>query len=239
MAQDILLEYAKLSVENEIGILTIHNGRKNLIIDPVLVKSEVLDEWINENQLKALIITGEGRHFSYGADVDFMKAQKEYDMFAQLLDNGKKLLAHIEQLPIITVAAINGACFGAGFEIALSCQIRICSKNAFLGLPEVNRGLIPGLCGVERLTQLIGKAKTIELCLQGEMLTAEQAFNLNIVSKVVDSTNCLDVAKQFVESLINERNRSQIASILRSIRECENVSEFPEENSFVKVLKSL
>lgn len=227
----------KLSNSGSIGFMKIDTGKKNLITNPQFVNISLLNKWIADCQLKALIITGNKRHFSYGADVDNMNLITDgWDKFEKAMNHGKEILAIIEQLPLVTVAAINGGCFGAGFEIALSCHFRICGSNAFMGLPEVNRGLIPGLCGVERLTKIVGESKSIELALLGTMITAEEAKKLNIVSKVSEGSDCLSDAFEFTCSLINERTSAQIKSVLSSAKNYQEVLP-NNKNRFVEILK--
>ncbi|MCM1133874.1 MAG: enoyl-CoA hydratase/isomerase family protein, partial [Ruminococcus flavefaciens] len=144
-----------------IAVLTLENGSKNLLSEPEFIRQEVLTDWLAENpEIQAMIITGAGRHFSHGADVSQF-AEGNADEISRKLDKAKSLLNVIENLPVLTAAAINGGCFGGGLEIALSCNFRICSPKAFLGLPEIMHGVIPGMGGIERSVRLLGKEKAL------------------------------------------------------------------------------
>ncbi len=159
-----------------IAVLTLENGSKNLLSEPEFIQQNVLIDWLAENpKVQALIVTGSGRHFSHGADVSKF-ANGNIEEISQKLDKAKALLNAIENLPILTAAAINGGCFGGGLEIALSCNFRVCSPKAFLGLPEIMHGVIPGIGGFERFVRLLGKEKALQLCLSGEIMTAQTAL---------------------------------------------------------------
>jgi enoyl-CoA hydratase/carnithine racemase len=222
---------------HDIGIISINNGAKNLINFPEIIKFDDLRGWIDSNQFKAVLICGNKRNFSYGADTTLIESSKSsLNELADNLYKGKKVLDYIDHLPLLTVAAINGACFGAGFEIALSCKIRICNKHAFFGLPEANRGLIPGLNGAERLTKLVGKARAAEICLSGKFITADEALNMNIVSKVSDNADCIDDVVDYINDLISDKTRIQVANIMKSINTCDDLLSEDKKTFFTDTL---
>lgn len=221
------------------AVITIENGKKNLLTEPEFIETDVLVDFINNNpELRGLIITGAGRHFSHGADISEFNSQADIAVISEKLKSARKLLRTIERLPIITVAAINGGCFGGGFEIALSCNFRICSKNAFLGLPEIMHGVIPGMCGTERLTCLIGREKALSMILNGEIISAETALERGIVSHVTDSKNCLKDALDFIAGLTENKTPLQIRCILEAMNTVhDNFTDSPE--NFELVLSEL
>ena len=191
-------------------------------------------------QVTSLIITGAGRHFSHGADIthfDHPMCAPVHSTHTDLLYKAKELLLYIENLPLITAAAINGGCFGGGLEIALSCQFRICSKNAFFGLPEVNHGVIPGMNGVERLTKTVGKSKAISMILSGEILSATDAKKLKLVHLVSEKKNCMSDAVEFVRTLKSGKSALQIKSIISLANSTAGGNPIdPEDTSFDSVL---
>ena len=153
------------------------------------------------------------------------------------LENAKKLLDTIENLPIVTVAAINGGCFGGGLETALSCQFRICSPKAFLGLPEIMHGVIPGMAGIERLAKLIGKEKTVSMCLSGEILSAQKALEYNLVSSVTAQKDALPEAIEFTKEIIAGKSKLQIECIIDTINQTLNGIPNASKGKFETVLK--
>ena len=142
----------------EIGILTISNGKENYLPQPDFVDIEEIKKWTSEDDLKGIIITGLGRNFSAGADIENLnKLSQNEDLLQEKMELGKNVLDFIENLNIPVIAAINGVCFGGGLEIALACHIRIASPKALFAFPEINHGIIPGLGGTYRLSKLINK----------------------------------------------------------------------------------
>ncbi len=221
-----------LSVRNDTGIVEIFSDKKNHITIPEFTETEILKKWITDNKLKALIITGRGRHFSNGADFTLIEnSEDSIDELYDRIQKGRELLNVIEQLPVVTIAAINGSCFGAGLEIALSCNFRICSHKSFFALPEASRGIIPGLNGVERLSRLCGRRKAIQIALSGEMFSADDALNAGIADMVADDS--LEAALKFAAELTDGKTVHQISSIV-------NASDMRSENDdFVKAVKEM
>lgn len=221
-----------LSVQNSTGIVEIFSDRKNHITIPEFVDINVLEKWITDNKLKSVIITGRGRHFSNGADFSLIEnSDNSIDELFENIQKGRELLNVIEKLPVVTVAAINGSCFGAGLEIALSCHFRICSQKSFFALPEASRGIIPGLNGVERLSRLCGRRKAIQIALSGEMFSSEDALNAGIVDMVSDDS--LNAALKFVQELTDNKTIHQISSVV-------NASDMRSEpKDFVNAVKEM
>lgn len=230
-----------LEITGDSAVLTIENGKKNLLTIPEFIDKEILEDALKANpQVTSLIITGAGRHFSHGADIthfDHPMCAPVHSTHTDLLYKAKELLLYIENLPLITAAAINGGCFGGGLEIALSCQFRICSKNAFFGLPEVNHGVIPGMNGVERLTKTVGKSKAISMILSGEILSATDAKKLKLVHLVSEKKNCMSDAVEFVRTLKSGKSALQIKSIISLANSTAGGNPIdPEDTSFDSVL---
>lgn len=230
---------SSLKIDSDIAFVTIQNGAKNLLTTPEFFDIDMLEDLLYSNQqVKAVIISGSGKHFSHGADVNSFSSETNEDLLTEKLENAKELLRFIEKLPIVTVAAINGGCFGGGLEIALSCQFRICAYNAFLGLPEIMHGVIPGMGGIERLTRLVGKSKAISMILSGEIMSADDALNNNIVHKISDQKDCLPDAIKFTREMINGKSNEQINAIINVVnRTLENMDD-PSGGEFEKILVS-
>jgi len=205
---------SKLEINGSTAVLTIENGKKNLLTEPEFIELDVLRNAVESNpQLTSFVITGAGRHFSHGADVSLFDSEEAGSSTNAKLERSKELLSYIENLPMVTAAAINGGCFGGGLEIALSCQFRICSKSAVLGLPEIMHGVIPGMCGIERLTRLVGKRKAVSMILSGEMITASDAYEIGIVDKISEDKNCLEETVRYVTGLTEGKSALQIRAI--------------------------
>lgn len=227
---------SELDIVGRVGILTIHNGKKNFITEPEFAEQSILKEWIVQNKLCGLLICGNEKNFSYGADVIGVYESHE---IATVLNNklkaGRDLLDYIESLPLVTVAAIEGACFGAGLEIALSAKFRIASKKSFLGLPEVGRGFIPGLGGCERISRLLGKGMSTKMCLLGEIHSAQEAKEYGYVDYVVED-NAKEEALSFVNELLHEKSDKQIYYIMNNIINNKVTSDEIKDSAFTDVL---
>jgi len=227
---------SELHAEDNIAVLTIDNGPKNLLSEPEFIDRKELLGWLDENpQVGALIITGKGRHFSHGADVSLFGEAGGTDLSAKL-ENARELLRTIEKLPLITAAAINGGCFGGGLEIALSCQFRIASPSAFLGLPEIMHGVVPGMGGMERLYRLLGKEKALQMILQGEMINAQDALAMGLVTKVTEQKDAFEETMSFVKELISGKSMAQINGIVNTINRAAHGVEDPSKGCFEAAL---
>lgn len=230
---------ATLYAEDSTAILTISNGKKNLLTEPEFIDTDVFENWIASHpKLNSLIITGAGKHFSHGADVSLFQNAQETQTISAKLERARELLRKIEQLPLVTVAAINGGCFGGGMEIALSCQFRICSKRSFFGLTEIMHGVVPGMGGMERLYSLVGKEKALMMCLGGEMMSASDAEKYGLVTAVTEN-DCLTEAKEFVKTLTADKTVLQVRSIVDTINRAQKGETDPSKGKFETVLQEI
>lgn len=190
------------SLENNIYIITINRPEKLNALNRTVIEelSAAIDEVYNNTEIKSAIITGAGeKAFVAGADIsEFLKldsnagealARKGHQMVFDKIENSPK--------PI--VAAVNGFALGGGCELALACHFIIASDNAKFGQPEVNLGLIPGYGGTQRLVQIVGKNRAMQLIMTGEMIKAEDAHQYGIVNKIVSQKNLLDEAKEVLQ----------------------------------------
>lgn len=226
-----------LEIKDETAVLTISNGAKNLLSEPEFFSLDVLKEVLEGNpQVKFLVITGEGRHFSHGADTSRFSAEGRSEI-PENLKKARLLLNYIESLPLVTVAAVNGGCFGGGLEIAMSCQFRVCSKRAVFGLPETAIGVIPGMSGVERLTRLVGRGKAISMVLNGTMVSASEAFDLGMVDLISEDKDCLEEALKFAADMTADKTSLQIRSVIERVNKALASAETDVyDDSFEKVL---
>lgn len=205
-------------MQDDIGILSISNGKENYIETPDFIDINKLKEWVYNSNAKGIIIRGVGRNFSAGADIEKLKElTKDSVVLADKMDRGKEILNFIEDLNVPVISAINGVCFGGGLEIALASHIRIASNRALFAFPETNHGLIPGLGGTYRLTQLVGK-KVYEIILNADMINAEKAKQLGIINYISESKDAFELAKEKMESMISDRPLELIQSAMKSIR---------------------
>jgi enoyl-CoA hydratase len=156
----------------------------------------------DDANVRVLVLTGAGeKSFVAGADISELAQQtpvngKEFSLF------GQSVFHLLETIGKPSICAINGFALGGGCELALSCSIRIASKTAKLGQPEVKLGIIPGYGGSQRLARLCGKGVAHELCLTGEMITAEEAQRLGLVNRVYEPAELLPAAEAMAKKII-------------------------------------
>ena len=144
-----------------------------------------------DENVKVIVITGEGRAFVAGADISQMRGltvQEGRDMTIL----GQEVFTRIENLDKPVIAAVNGFALGGGCELAMACDIRVTSDKAKFGQPEVNLGIIPGYGGTQRLPRLVGKGAAKYLIFTGEMISAEEAFRIGLADKVVPAEELMD-----------------------------------------------
>ena len=236
MAEILRSNLSELHAEDNIAVLTIENGPKNLLTEPEFIDRKELLGWLDKNpQTGALVITGKGRHFSHGADVSLFGEAGVSELSAKL-ESARELLRTIERLPIITAATINGGCFGGGLEIALSCQFRIASPSAFLGLPEIMHGVVPGMGGMERLYRLLGKEKALHMILCGEMISSKDALDIGLVTKLSEGRNSFEETITFVKELLSGKSLTQIHAITETMNLAADGAEDPSKGKFEAAL---
>ncbi len=174
-----------------------------------------------DSEIYALILTGTGeKAFAAGADI---KELNESDGLSGKIfsEYGSKVMARLEYLNIPVIAAVNGFALGGGCELSLACHIRFCSENAKFGQPEVNLGIIPGYGGTQRLTRIIGKAKSMELIISGNIINAQEAYRIGLVNAVYPLNELLAKTEEFVQLVLS---KGLIA--VKGAVECINASEY-------------
>jgi enoyl-CoA hydratase len=183
------------------------NALNNDTIDQL---REVMEEIAQNHEIKGVVLTGEGQKaFVAGADIRELANLTEQEAYL-LSGKGQKLFKFIEDFPKPVVAAVNGFALGGGCELAMACHIRIASKQTKFGQPEINLGLIPGYGGTQRLTQLVGRGKALELLLTADLIAAEEAKNIGLVNHVVDEAG--DVVGMAVSILQKIVTKSPLAA---------------------------
>lgn len=224
------MENLLLEIKKRILYITINRESKlNALNKATLADLHfAITDAFSNNAVGGIIITGAGeKAFIAGADIS------EFSSFD--VDEGRNLaregqtkvfdVIHNSEKPII--AAINGFALGGGLELAMACHIRVASDNARLGLPEVSLGLIPGYGGTQRLTQLVGRAKALEMILTADMISAEEALKQGLVNYVESQENLLAKAEEILFKIIS-RSPVAVGAAIRAV----NAGLINSENGF-------
>lgn len=202
-------EYMNLKLDLQEDILTITINRPEsmnaLNIQTVRELKDAVQEALDNKDAKGIIITGAGeKAFVAGADIKEIAELTDLNS-RKFAENGQETFALIEQSDKPVIAAINGYALGGGCELAISCHIRIATENAKFGQPEVNLGIIPGYGGTQRLTQLVGKGKALELMLTGDMISAQEAKSIGLVNQIVANQEELsDLSRKVMRKILTK-----------------------------------
>ena len=194
-----------ITSENGIGQITINRPSKLNALNIATIKElhDALENLDANPEIRTIIITGEGeKAFVAGADISEF-AHFSIEEGAQLSQQGQELLFDfVENLKTPVIAAVNGFALGGGLELAMACHFRIASENAKMGLPEVSLGVIPGYGGTQRLPQLVGKGRAMEMIMTAGMITAEDAYRAGLINHVVPQAELLDFTKSIAQRII-------------------------------------
>lgn len=186
--QEPEFRYLDYRVEANLATVTIDRPEVLNALDHemLLELGAVLELAEADLDVQALIVTGVGRAFVAGADIENLQRLGDGFSGREAALAGQDLMNSLAALPFPTIAAINGFALGGGLELALAADLRVASREAKLGLPEVQLGLIPGYGGTQRLPRLIGLGRALDLILTGRHVGAEEALSLGLVNRVVD-----------------------------------------------------
>lgn len=194
-------QFVKLRMEDKVAVVTIDNPPANALNSATMNEfSAILDQIESDPNIKAVVVTGASSGgpvaiFVAGADIKEIAGITDPAQAKELVSRGQQVLDRLENLKKPVIAAINGIALGGGLELALACHIRIASDRAKMGLVEINLGIMPGFGGTQRLPRVVGWAKATELILTADQITAQEAYRIGLVNKVVPET---DVTKQAI-----------------------------------------
>ena len=220
-----------IDTNDKVSVITINrpnklNALNILTINELHLALELLS---NNDDCRVVIITGSGeKAFVAGADIsEFYKFSKEQG-YKLSLDGQTKLFDFIENYSKPVIAAVNGYALGGGLELAMACHIRIASENALMGLPEVSLGVTPGYGGTQRLAQLIGKGRAMELILSANMINADRGEKVGLINHITSKEDLMD----FTNDLAKKISTNSSTAIKASIK-CINSNFKDGENGYL------
>jgi enoyl-CoA hydratase len=204
---------------NKIAQVTINRPNKLNALNSATIHelSDAFEDLEDDKDVNVIVLTGSGdKAFVAGADISEF-AHFSVDEGGGLARKGQEMLFNlIENLSTPVIAAINGFALGGGLELAMACHFRIASENAKMGLPEVSLGVIPGYGGTQRLPQLVGKGKAMEMIMTATMIPADEALNCGLVNHVTTQEELLPLAEKIAGKIM--RNSSvAISAAIRAV----------------------
>ena len=213
------MENIIIEKQENIAILTINRPEKLNALNKATIQElhDGFQSLQEDKNIRVIILTGSGeKAFVAGADIS------EFAHFT--VENGGKLAAegqnilfdYVQNLSTPVIAAVNGFALGGGLELAMACHFRVASDNAKMGLPEVTLGVIPGYGGTQRLPQLVGKGRAMEMIMSASMIDAETAKNYGLVNHVVPQAELLDFAKG-IAAKIARNSSTAIAKAIEAV----------------------
>ena len=208
------MEYLRWSYQDSIATITIQRPPANALSSGLLRElSAVLDEIEPNREIRVIVIHGEGRFFSAGADIKEFTTVTSSKGFANLGKFGQDLFDRMEKFSKPIIAAIHGAALGGGLELAMACHIRYVSETAKLGLPELQLGLVPGFAGTQRLPKYVGVARAAEMLFTSEPITGLEAVQYGLANHAFPENEVLDQAFKLAEKIAKKSPVSISASI--------------------------
>lgn len=229
--------YKNLKLQLEQGILTVALNRPQTMnaISPELMDDlfALTEQLENDRDARVVIVTGAGKAFSSGLDLNVLgalAASSTAEQMRTLIRRWQETFNRLENVPQVTIAAINGVCLGAGVELMLACDFRIASSRTQFALPEVKFAMVPDLGGITRLTRMVGPAWAKEVILRGRNVSAMEALRIGMVNRVADPGDMPGIARNWAQQflklppttmtlakrLINATYDSQLAQALQA-----------------------
>ena len=196
-------ELLTFAVADRIATITVNRPDKlNALNDALMGElGAAMDEAVTRADVGAVLLTGAGRSFVAGADINELSGQSAVSGKARA-ERGQRTFRKFEVSPKPTLAAVNGFALGGGCELAMACHLRFASDRAKFGQPEVKLGMVPGYGGTQRLPRLVGKGRALELLLTGEMIDAPEAYRIGLVNRVVAGDLLIETARATLTAIL-------------------------------------
>ncbi|MEO4052028.1 enoyl-CoA hydratase [Solibacillus sp. CAU 1738] len=198
------MEFLSWTIDEGVAVVTIQRPPANALSRGMIAEvNEILDAVEHDDSVRVIVLHGEGRFFSAGADIKEFTAVSTGAEFTKLAQNGQVVFERLETFPKPIIAAIHGAALGGGLELAMGCHMRFVTENAKLGLPELQLGLIPGFAGTQRLPRYVGMAKAAEMMFTSDPISGTEAVQWGLANKAFSDEELLpktlEIAKKIAK----------------------------------------
>ena len=193
----------KYEVKDQIAYITLSRPEALNALNTELIHEvdDALTQIEKDEDIRALILTGEGRSFAAGADIAEMYPLG-MEGGRKVAQNGSGMMRHLEKMPIPVIAAVNGFALGGGCELSMACDIILASEKAKFGQPEVGLGITPGFSGSQRLPRRVGVGKAKEMIYSGKIITAQEAKEIGLVDELYSPEELMDKAVEMAKSFM-------------------------------------
>jgi enoyl-CoA hydratase len=186
------MEFLSWTIDEGVAVATISRPPANALSQQLIQEvNELLTAVEHDEKVRVIVLHGEGKFFSAGADIKEFTSVTSGSEFATLAKNGQIVFERLETFSKPIIAAIHGAALGGGLELAMGCHIRFVTENAKLGLPELQLGIIPGFAGTQRLPRYVGMAKAAEMMFTSEPITGTEAVEWGLANKAFTNEDLL------------------------------------------------
>lgn len=215
-------ESIEASINGKLGLINLNRPKVLNAINRQMVSDilSVMEDFEENDQVRVIVLSGNGRAFAAGADIDEMVSDDAIDFELRNQFKDWDRLARIKK-PII--GAVQGFALGGGFELALCCDLILAADDAEFGFPEVNLGVMPGAGGTQRLTKLVGKTKAMEWLFTGQRISAREAYQFGIINRIVSKEVLMEETLKFAGEVANQAPLS-IRLIKESVLKAVDVS---------------
>lgn len=196
------MEFLSWKVEDGVAIVTINRPPANALAKQLIAELDgILDEIAQEDSARVVLLHGEGRFFSAGADIKEFTNVQTGEEFSRLAQNGQNVFEKLETFEKPVIAAIHGAALGGGLELAMACHMRFVTESAKLGLPELQLGIIPGFAGTQRLPRYVGVAKAAEMMFTSEPISGMEAVQWGLANRAYSDEELLPKSLEIAKKI--------------------------------------
>lgn len=225
------MEFLKITIDEGIATAVIDRPPANALSSGLITEvGQLLDKVENDNDVRVIVLHGEGKFFSAGADIKEFTTISSGEEFSKLSSAGQDVFERLENFSKPVIAAIHGAALGGGLELAMSCHIRFVTERAKLGLPELQLGLIPGFAGTQRLPRYVGAAKAAEMLLTSNPITGLEAVRLGLANQAFTDEELLPKTMEIAKG-IAKKSPVAMKAALRML-------QYTKHDSFYKGVKA-
>lgn len=201
---------ANLEIQDQIAVLTLENGTQNRLSVEMLAEMESALQSIEKSGVRALVVRAAGPDFCFGGDIVPWIDMSNSELRG-LFEHYMRVFNHFEQLPLPTIVAVQGKCFGGGFELALRADIMFASDTATFGHPEQSLAIVTVLGGIYRAAERAGRAKAMEWALTSDPITAQVMEQRGVVNRIISADTLWSAAQAFAEKLAKGPTRAHAA----------------------------